>query len=68
VTHSTRLTTCYAHLSRIDVQLGARVATVNVLGAVGCTGHCFGDHLHFETRQGADRFASATDPTGYLET
>jgi murein DD-endopeptidase MepM/ murein hydrolase activator NlpD len=66
VTHSTRLTTCYAHLSRIDVPLGARVTTGNVLGAVGCTGHCFGDHLHFETRLGADRSARATDPTAYL--
>ena len=33
-----------------------------MIGYVGCTGSCFGDHLHFEVRiDGA-----ATDPLGYL--
>ena len=52
VTHSARLTTCYARLSRIDAPLGARLRMGDILGAIGCTGRCFGDDVHFETRRG----------------
>jgi len=38
----------YAHLSSISVAVGQRVRQGQVLGVVGCTGTCFGTHLHFE--------------------
>jgi len=38
------------------------VSQGQVIGYVGCTGHCFGDHLHFETRVGG----APVDPMGYL--
>src|SRR5437763_3300859 len=41
----------YAHLSEIDVEVGATVETGQKLGLAGCTGWCTGTHLHFELRQ-----------------
>jgi murein DD-endopeptidase MepM/ murein hydrolase activator NlpD len=49
VQHTTRLTSCYAHLSRFLTENGAVVRQGEPIGLVGCTGHCFGDHVHFET-------------------
>ena len=40
--------TLYGHLSSIAVAQGQRVRQGQVLGQVGCTGTCFGTHLHFE--------------------
>ena len=42
--------------------VGQCVGQGQVIGAVGCTGHCFGDHLHFEVRVNG----SPVDPMGYL--
>ena len=50
--HGNGLSTCYAHQSRYATSNGASVQQGQVIGSVGCTGHCFGDHLHFETRVG----------------
>jgi murein DD-endopeptidase MepM/ murein hydrolase activator NlpD len=40
--------TLYGHLSSLNVTEGQRVRQGEVLGIVGCTGTCFGTHLHFE--------------------
>lgn len=48
VDHGDGVRTLYAHLSAFDVTLGQEVTKGQTLGAVGCSGHCFGDHLHFE--------------------
>ena len=61
VDHGGGLSTAYAHQSSIAVGGGA-VAQGQVLGYVGCTGHCFGPHLHFEVRVNG----SPVDPLGYL--
>ncbi len=60
IDHGGGLSTAYAHLSSISAS--GTVAQGQVVGAIGCTGHCFGDHLHFEVRVNG----SATDPLGYL--
>lgn len=50
LSHGGGVTTWYAHLSRIDVRLGACLATGAGVGAVGATGRATGPHLHFEAR------------------
>ncbi len=62
IDHGGGLQTCYAHQSTFATSAGQSVSQAQVIGYVGCTGHCYGDHLHFETRVNG----VATDPLGYL--
>ena len=62
IQHTGSLSTCYGHQSSFATSNGASVSQGQVIGYVGCTGHCFGDHLHFETRING----SPVDPMGYL--
>jgi murein DD-endopeptidase MepM/ murein hydrolase activator NlpD len=62
IQHTGSLSSCYAHQSSFATSNGASVSQGQVIGYVGCTGHCFGDHLHFETRING----SPVDPMGYL--
>ena len=62
IQHTGSLSSCYAHQPGIQVSVGQGVRQGQVIGAVGCTGHCFGDHLHFEARING----SPVDPMGYL--
>jgi murein DD-endopeptidase MepM/ murein hydrolase activator NlpD len=61
VDHGGGLATAYAHQSSFAVGSGP-VSQGQTLGYVGCTGHCFGPHLHFEVRVNG----AAVDPLGYL--
>ena len=62
IDHGHGLSTAYAHQSRIAVSNGQTVSQGEVIGYVGCTGHCFGPHLHFEVRING----TPVDPMGYL--
>ena len=62
VSHTSTLSTCYAHQSRFATSLGASVSQGDVIGYSGCTGLCFGPHLHFEVRING----AVTNPLNYL--
>jgi murein DD-endopeptidase MepM/ murein hydrolase activator NlpD len=61
VDHGGGIATAYAHQSSFAVG-GGSVSQGQTIGYIGCTGHCFGPHLHFEVRVNG----SAVDPLGYL--
>jgi murein DD-endopeptidase MepM/ murein hydrolase activator NlpD len=48
--HHGQYMTVYAHLSRVTVRRGQRVAQNDTVGAVGQTGWATGPHLHYEFR------------------
>jgi murein DD-endopeptidase MepM/ murein hydrolase activator NlpD len=50
VRHKNGLETIYAHLSRLDVNIGDHVEAGDLLGLGGNTGRSRGSHLHFEVR------------------
>ena len=62
VDHGNGISTGYAHQSTIAVSNGQTVSQGELIGYVGCTGHCFGPHLHFEVRVNGN----PVDPLGYL--
>jgi murein DD-endopeptidase MepM/ murein hydrolase activator NlpD len=62
IDHGRGLSTAYGHQSQIIVSVGRNVTQGQVIGYVGCTGHCFGPHLHFEVRING----TPVDPLGYL--
>jgi len=52
VDHGWGVLTGYAHLSSIDVTVGQRVSSGDLLGKVGNTGQSTGSHLHWEVWAG----------------
>lgn len=62
IDHGGGIATLYAHLSSFAVSSGQHVSQGQQVGAVGCTGSCTGDHLHFEVRLNGN----PVDPLDYL--
>ena len=57
----------YMHLIEpASAKPGERVRAGERLGGVGCTGSCWGDHLHFEVRSGRGIAAAPRDPLPLL--
>ncbi|MEV6261509.1 M23 family metallopeptidase [Streptomyces sp. NPDC051784] len=55
----------YAHLSKIEVNVGDRVKTGDEIARSGNTGNSSGPHLHFEIRT-TPNYGSAINPVTYL--
>jgi peptidoglycan DL-endopeptidase CwlO len=62
IQHGGGVSTCYGHQSSIQVSAGQHVSQGQVIGLSGCTGLCFGAHLHFEVRVNG----GVVDPLNYL--
>ncbi len=62
VAHGGGLTTLYAHLSSVSVNVGEVLNAGQEVGKVGSTGWSTGPHLHFETRLEG----TAYDPMGWF--
>ncbi|WP_374196129.1 M23 family metallopeptidase [Streptomyces sp. TS71-3] len=54
----------YCHQSQINVSVGQKVTTGQVIGRVGATGNVTGPHLHLEVHPGG---GAAVDPFPWLE-
>jgi murein DD-endopeptidase MepM/ murein hydrolase activator NlpD len=68
--YSPRLGDTYNYLHMIEPALvapGEEVDAGQVLGHLGCTGSCFGAHLHFEVRDGRDTYGPVLDPVPMLD-
>jgi len=50
IDHGYGITTRYGHMSRIDVEVGQRIARGKQIGAVGSTGRSTAPHCHYEVR------------------
>jgi murein DD-endopeptidase MepM/ murein hydrolase activator NlpD len=63
-----RQTYMYLHMQRPSpLAPGERVDAGDPVGRVGCTGSCWGDHLHFELRLGRGSQARSVDPLPFLK-
>jgi murein DD-endopeptidase MepM/ murein hydrolase activator NlpD len=58
----------YLHMQRpTPFEPGDQVKAGERVGAVGCTGSCWGDHLHFEIRAGRGTTGKPSDPLAELQ-
>ena len=62
IDHGNGVTTRYAHLSRVLVEVGQAVPLGAILGQAGSTGRSTGPHLHYEIRVDG----KAVDPMTYF--
>jgi murein DD-endopeptidase MepM/ murein hydrolase activator NlpD len=62
IQHGGGISTCYGHQSSVQVGVGQHVSQGQVIGLSGCTGLCFGAHLHFEVRVNG----GVVNPLNYL--
>lgn len=62
ISHDGTYSTLYGHLTAAWVSVGDTVEQGQAIGAIGCTGHSTGAHLHFEIRVNG----GAQNPLNYV--
>jgi murein DD-endopeptidase MepM/ murein hydrolase activator NlpD len=62
IRHAGGIVTMYAHLARAYVRRGDSVTRGQLIAQAGCTGSCYGVHLHFQTWVNG----KLTDPLRFL--
>ncbi|MFD3543002.1 M23 family metallopeptidase [Streptomyces sp. NPDC058662] len=67
IKHANNMYSQYAHLSKIQVRIGQKVATDQRIALSGNTGNSSGPHLHFEIRT-TPNYGSAVNPMSFLRT
>jgi len=55
INHGFGYETLYGHMSRMAVTAGEKVKRGQVIGYVGCTGQCTGDHVHYEVIKNGEK-------------
>jgi murein DD-endopeptidase MepM/ murein hydrolase activator NlpD len=66
---SARVDETYVYLHMLEpsaARTGQRVRAGERVGRLGCTGSCFGDHLHFEVRRGRGAEGAPRNPLPLL--
>lgn len=54
-------------LEPAEVKAGQHLNPGERVGQIGCTGSCYGEHLHFEIRDGRDPYGTPHDPLPELQ-
>ena len=69
IRHADEMYTLYAHLSKIEVEVGDEVKAGDQIGEVGQSGVATGSHFHFEVRMGGDGtdYFSTQNPELWVE-
>ncbi|MFE5771216.1 M23 family metallopeptidase [Streptomyces sp. NPDC056485] len=65
IKHANNTYSQYAHLSKIKVRIGQKVAKGSQIALSGNTGNSSGPHLHFEIRT-TPNYGSAVNPVSFL--